>query len=113
VHRNNGEIRSALDAEVRLYADEAVFEKIGVLQDELRFLLITSDASLHHDKDKPSSAEATDMSGLSVEVIVSDHQKCERCWQRCCEVGSDKNHPTICSRCIENIDGEGEERKYA
>ena len=112
-HRNAGEIRSALDVEVRLYGDNAVFPKIAELEDELRFLLITSGASAHHEKDKPASAEETQIPGLWAEIIVSDNEKCERCWQRCSDVGCNKNHPTICLRCIENVEGEGEGRKYA
>ena len=111
--RKDGKIRSALDADVHLYGNDEVYSKLAELGDELRFLLITSDAGVHHDKEKPSSAEETAIEGLSVEVIVSESSKCERCWQRCGDVGSDKNHPSICSRCIENIEGKGEERKYA
>ena len=41
------------------------------------------------------------------------NKKCERCWHSRPEVGSIKDHPQLCSRCLENIEGNGETRLYA
>jgi len=112
-HRKAGRIRSALDADVYLYADNAAFSNIAVLKNELRFLLITSGASLYKLEDKPESAEATDIEGVHIDVVVSENAKCERCWQRREDVGQHNVHATICVRCIDNIEGEGEVRRYA
>jgi isoleucyl-tRNA synthetase len=35
-----------------------------------------------------------------------------RCWQRRSDVGVDHRHPELCSRCVSNVEGPGEERKY-
>lgn len=112
-HRNEEKIRSALDANVVLYADEAHMNTLQELGDELRFLLITSDASVHSNKNKTATADATDIDGLWVDVIVLEDEKCERCWQRRADVGQSKEHPTICTRCEENVFGDGEKRQYA
>jgi len=46
-------------------------------------------------------------------VVASFHQKCERCWHYREDTGSDANHPTLCGRCVSNLFGAGEARKYA
>ena len=46
-------------------------------------------------------------------VQVSEAEKCERCWHRRPEVGSSAKHPTLCGRCEENVDGDGEQRHFA
>ena len=49
----------------------------------------------------------------SVEVIPSTDTKCERCWHYDESIGSHSGYSTICSRCIENIVGNGEVRNFA
>jgi len=44
-------------------------------------------------------------------VTPSDHEKCVRCWHYRADVGSNKEHPEICGRCVENISGAGEIRR--
>jgi len=48
-----------------------------------------------------------------LQVTVSGEEKCERCWHRRPEVGQIAEHPTLCERCVENIDGDGEQRRFA
>ncbi len=108
-HRNQGEIKSALDAGVTLYATGDLLQTLQGLGDELRFLLITSDANVAEG----SEGAATDIEGLSVKIDVLSAEKCERCWQRRDDVGTVSGHETICARCVENIDGQGEARQFA
>ena len=110
--RGEGNIGGSLGAEVTLYCDDSLQKQLEMLGDELRFVLITSRAQL-----KPLS-EATDVletevEGLRLSVKASEHAKCDRCWHHREDVGSDSNHPELCSRCVDNIDGEGEQRLYA
>ncbi|MCB1827148.1 MAG: isoleucine--tRNA ligase, partial [Coxiellaceae bacterium] len=77
-HRQEGKIRSALDAEVVLYAEGDVFDSLSQLNDELRFLLITSDARVLPIDQKSASAEASEIATMLIDVIVSSHEKCER-----------------------------------
>jgi isoleucyl-tRNA synthetase len=46
-------------------------------------------------------------------VAAAEGIKCDRCWHVTTDVGSHDTHPDLCGRCITNVDGEGEARKYA
>ncbi len=111
--RKEGVIGSSLDAEVELYCEEELREILARLQDELRFVLITSDARLHPFAERPAEAAATGLAGLAVRVIPSPHQKCVRCWHHREDVGTHSEHPELCGRCVENVTGPGEARGFA
>ncbi|MEO7149511.1 MAG: zinc finger domain-containing protein, partial [Rhodanobacteraceae bacterium] len=38
--------------------------------------------------------------------------KCVRCWHHRADVGTHAEHPELCGRCIENVDGGGETRRW-
>ena len=111
--RADGAIGSSLDAELDLYCDEQLYAALERLEDELRFVHITSYVRLHHLTEKPEQAVATEVEGLFVVVSASDHGKCSRCWHRREDVGSSSEHPELCGRCVVNVDGEGELRRFA
>lgn len=102
-----------LQAEVTLYADEGLSADLGKLGDELRFVLITSAASVVPFAQAPAEAVATEVEGLKLKVVKSGHAKCGRCWHFRADVGSHPEHPEICSRCVDNLSGSGEVRHYA
>jgi isoleucyl-tRNA synthetase len=110
--RNDGLIGKSLTASVTLYCSGELFEQLSRLQDELRFVLITSSAIV---SDAPISAlaDATDVDGLSVMVEANADEKCVRCWHQRPDVGQHTQHPELCGRCVDNIDGEGEVRHFA
>lgn len=108
-----GKIGSSLDAEVDLYADESWYHPLKQLDDELCFILMTSYARLYPASQRPEQALETDLSGLWVAVTPSSYSKCVRCWHHRQEVGVHLDHPELCSRCVENIDGSGEQRNFA
>ncbi|HKK16995.1 MAG TPA: class I tRNA ligase family protein, partial [Gammaproteobacteria bacterium] len=110
--RINGDIGSSLDAEVDLYCQKDLYNVLKQLGDELRFVLITSYARLH-DKPVATEGEAPEVPGLRIKVTASSHAKCIRCWHHREDVGLDSNHPELCGRCIENIDGNGAGRLIA
>ena len=111
--RAEGHIRGSLDAKVTLYASEQLKVTLAKLDDELRFVLITSSAELADLADAPSSASEGDIEGLKVVVSASEAEKCERCWHRREDIGEIAEHPTLCVRCVTNVAGEGEVRHYA
>ena len=111
--RKAGVIKGSLQAEVRLYALPALAQQLLKLQDELRFVLITSAAKVVSVDSAPEQASATELAGLWLTISASDGEKCSRCWHHREDVGSDPKHPEICLRCVENVDGEGEQRAYA
>ncbi len=103
----------SLDAELDLYCDAELQALLGRLEAELRFLLITSAARVHPLEARPAEAVATDLKGLAVRISASPHAKCVRCWHHRAEVGSHGAHPELCGRCVENLEGAGETRRFA
>jgi len=111
-----GTIGSSLDARVKLYCSDGLFNTLNALEDELRFVLITSYASAEQTSAAPESTEIITLeNGESIGILVekSAHDKCTRCWHLREDVGSHAEHPELCGRCIENVDGQGESRHYA
>jgi isoleucyl-tRNA synthetase len=111
--RKAGAVGSSLDAEVDLYCDQTLLGLLGRLEDELRFVLITSYARVHPAAQAGADAVATEMAGLRISVSPSDHTKCVRCWHHREDVGADPTHPQLCGRCLENLAGAGERRRFA
>ncbi|WP_020167793.1 MULTISPECIES: isoleucine--tRNA ligase [Methylotenera] len=104
--RMQGLVGSSLQAELDIYASEDMFKKLEKFGDDLRFLFITSKVRLHVWTDNNGSA-------AKVKVNPSKEKKCDRCWHYRADVGSHAEHPTICGRCVSNLFGAGEVRKYA
>ncbi|BCB41356.1 isoleucine--tRNA ligase [Vibrio alginolyticus] len=111
--RKEKTIGGALQAEVILFADDALAAKINKLEDELRFVLLTSAATVKPLGEKTDAAQATDIEGLFVEVAAAEGEKCDRCWHHTPDVGTIEGHEKICGRCVSNVEGEGEVRKFA
>jgi isoleucyl-tRNA synthetase len=111
--RKAGKIGSPLEADVRLYCDPALKAQLDKLENELRFVLITSSAEVLLASSDLTGLVATEVPGLSLNVTPLEYQKCERCWHRRADVGKHTSHPGLCDRCIENVEGVGEVRKYA
>jgi isoleucyl-tRNA synthetase len=111
--RKDGKIKGSLQAEVKLYATHDLVSLLTKLEDELRFVLITSAASVIEVTEAPANAVATEVDGLWVEVSVSSAEKCSRCWHHREDVGNHAAHPDLCDRCVDNVEGDGEKRTYA
>jgi isoleucyl-tRNA synthetase len=100
--RTTGGVGSSLQAEVQLAVaaeDRALLDTLG---DDLKFVLITSKATLVNDGES-----------LAVTVTPSSARKCERCWHWRDDVGHDAAHPALCGRCTSNLYGAGETRRVA
>ncbi|CAD5109040.1 isoleucine--tRNA ligase [Zestomonas carbonaria] len=102
-----------LQAEVTLFVEDKLSSELAKLGDELRFVLITSTATLAPFSAAPADAVETEVAGLKLKVVKSGHAKCGRCWHHRADVGVNPAHPEICGRCVDNIDGSGEVRHYA
>jgi isoleucyl-tRNA synthetase len=112
VQRAAGNIKGSLSAEVELYCSDELLEALALLGDELRFVLITSEAKLR-PLSEAADAVASEVEGLKLVVRSSEYNKCDRCWHHRVDVGSDARHPDLCARCVDNIEGAGEQRNYA
>jgi isoleucyl-tRNA synthetase len=114
--RAAGELGAPLEAAVDVYLDEAQHRRMAALGDELRFVLITSQARIRPAGERPADAVAAGTmaeTGAWISVAVERSPKCARCWHRRADVGSDPRHPDICGRCVTNVEGAGETRRYA
>ncbi len=111
--RTAGQIGAPLDAEVTIYAPPEQAQRFAALGDELRFLLITSQAKVVATDTPPPDSVPGHAENVWIEVKPSTQPKCVRCWHLRPDVGSDPRYPELCARCVVNIEGPGEERKYA
>lgn len=110
--RNQGNVKGSLEADIEVFADAELMKSLAKLGDELRFVTITSKATLSSLADG-NDAEQSLMAGLKVSLKRSEANKCVRCWHFMDDVGSNDQHPEVCGRCISNISGAGEARHYA
>jgi len=99
-----GQIGSSLAAEVELAYSGEKFVALNSLGNDLRFALITSAASVREVRSREEEG---------VVVRPSRHPKCARCWHWRSDVGADPKHPEICGRCVSNLFGAGEPRRFA
>jgi isoleucyl-tRNA synthetase len=99
--REAGEIGSALQAAVEIRCAGDKFSALESLGDDLKFVFICSSTALVRDE-----AEAVIATPLA-------HAKCERCWHVRDDVGGDPAHPGLCGRCVSNLHGDGEARRFA
>lgn len=109
-------IGSSLDAEVTLYVDTELQTILATLKEELRFVLITSEASIKNIADAGSDCVAAQLSGgetIKIKASASSEEKCVRCWHHRKDVGSNDEHPELCGRCVDNVSGDGEQRLFA
>ncbi|MGB6452820.1 MAG: isoleucine--tRNA ligase [Steroidobacteraceae bacterium] len=114
--RDAGTIGAPLDAEADIYCVPAEYDRFNALEDELRFFLITSAARVHRvSAPPPGTVPASDAAREGVWIAVKPTQaaKCARCWHRLPDVGSHPEHPELCGRCVTNIAGGGEHRRFA
>ncbi len=112
--RVDGKIGSSLDAEVTLYCDSATLDLLGRLEDELRFVMITSYADVQPVKSKTDSCTKAelDTGELWIDASASPRPKCVRCWHHREDVGASSSHAELCGRCVENVEGKGEPRHF-
>jgi len=97
--RERKEVGSSLAAELDIQTHGAVYDSLRRLGDELRYVLITSRATVNESKGAP----------VQIRVTASAHPKCDRCWH----YRADVNPAGLCGRCESNLNGAGEPRRHA
>lgn len=108
--RNDKVIGGALEASVTLYADETLLAVLSSLQNELRFVLLTSQATVLPLTEANDKAINTEIDGLKISLSKAQGDKCPRCWHYTLD-NDTATH--LCKRCDSNIHGKGEVRKFA
>ena len=96
-----GVIKGSLDASIELVLNSDDFNLANKFASEMHFFLIVSECNILQGE------------SLKISVSKSSAEKCVRCWHRNKSVGSSKKHPELCNRCEENLDGPGEDRRFA
>jgi isoleucyl-tRNA synthetase len=92
--RTSGRIGSSLQAEIEIRASGPRYEALASLGDDLKYVMITSAATL---------IKVNDAAEEGVHVTASAHQKCERCWHYRADVGEQPDHPSLCGRCLNTL----------
>ncbi|MDY6946896.1 MAG: isoleucine--tRNA ligase [Pseudomonadota bacterium] len=113
--RGAGSIGGPLDAQVDVYAKGPLLETLQSFGEELRFVFITSEARVHAAEGRPADAVAAeDSEGNAAWLVVKPTTavKCVRCWHKRPDVGHDARHPELCGRCVSNVEGPGEQRRF-
>lgn len=118
IARTDKVINANLSANVTVYAPDTTMASLNRLGDELKFVFISSQASVKPFAEKPSDVtftdEATDSNNqVTVVVKPATGEKCIRCWHIREDIGINPAHPEICGRCAQNVEGQGEVRHYA
>ena len=108
--RNDKVIGGSLEASVILYADDDMLKALDALQNELRFVLLTSQAIVKPLAMASANAVQTELNGLKIELSKAQGDKCPRCWHYTVDNNAETH---LCSRCDSNIHGSGEVRHFA
>ena len=98
--RSAGQVGASLQAEIEVQVAAADHAALASLGEDLKFVFITSQVVLS--------------AGTHTQVIPrpSSATKCERCWHYADDVGQ-HGHAGLCGRCVSNLHGSGETRRYA
>ena len=89
-------IGHSLNAKVTLYAKPEEYAFLEGNKEILMTVFIISDLQIEKDNRKEGDK-------VGVKVEMAEGEKCERCWMYSTTVGEDKENPTICHRCSQNL----------
>lgn len=110
--RNDKVLGSSLEASVKLYVDEATHRDLNSLENELRFILLTSQVEVAQYDSAPEAAQQSELhKGLKIQAVKALGEKCPRCWHYAPRQTGVESE--LCERCQTNVAGSGESRKFA
>ncbi|MXP51125.1 isoleucine--tRNA ligase [Pantoea sp. SoEX] len=107
-------IGSSLEANVKLYVGSELSKKLNMLENELKFVLLTSNVQILNYNDASYLAhKSRSFEYLKIECYKAEGKKCFRCWHYTQDIKSiSTNIENICNRCHENMIGNSEKRKF-
>jgi len=97
--RNKKMIGHPLDATVSVSVASEMYATLEPYARELQSIFIVSQAELLNDVSLEDAYQSEDIEGLSIKVTPAVGEKCERCWMHVTSVGTETDHPTLCTRC--------------
>jgi isoleucyl-tRNA synthetase len=102
--RKNKELATAPEAGVILGTpDPELYGKLQAQAEELKTLAQV--AALEVEPDAVAGLTALEIDGLTVRVQPAPGDKCVRCWFTYPSVGQDPQHPQVCARCRQVLEG--------
>ncbi|MCV2525863.1 MAG: isoleucine--tRNA ligase [Candidatus Lightella neohaematopini] len=106
-------INNSLEANIILYVESKLLKELNKLNNELKFVFIVSKILVfpYHKADH-NAIKSKNINKLKINIFRSKDKKCQRCWHYDSSVGLSIMYPSICSRCIININENGEVRKF-
>lgn len=114
--RVDGVIKESLEAHIVLYINTKLADQLRVLNHELAFgLLVASIVIVDYDDTcMPDQQHINDNGEINLKIVLTKTKgvKCLRCWNYTAYVNQYQNYLDLCSKCLQNIVGVGENRKY-
>lgn len=98
VKRAEKQIGAGLEAHPKVYVSDTALKAI-LSSSGFADICITSGVDIVEGAAPADAFTLADMTGVGVVFAKAEGQKCERCWKYTKDVGSDSQHPTVCSRC--------------
>lgn len=99
-------INSSLEIKINLYLKKNIFKIIKIMESELKYFFIISKINLKKIKDKKYKKF------FKIKCFKYNGIKCNRCWNYVKKILNNNKYNNICYRCINNIEGKGEKRKF-
>ncbi len=99
-------INSTLETKIILYLEKNFFKKIKKIKSELKFFFLTSKLDIKIKKHLNKN------NFFQIKCKKHKGKKCQRCWHYVNKLISNKIYTNICKRCIKNLSGQGENRKF-
>jgi isoleucyl-tRNA synthetase len=104
IARKNKLLGHSLDAAVAVCPPEKLRSVVATHLEDLRSLLIVSQIRLAQKEELQEAYASTELEGLTVGVSKAGGKKCDRCWIYHEHLGSNPEHPTVCERCLSNLE---------
>ncbi|MFQ5788723.1 MAG: class I tRNA ligase family protein, partial [Thermodesulfobacteriota bacterium] len=106
IARNDKSIRSSLEAGVEIFADDDYNSFILENLELVRVLSIVSHVEVINKPptDPDYVFNSSEIPGFIIKVKMAPGEKCERCWTFRESVGKNSSYPTICDRCVANLE---------
>lgn len=95
-------IGASNEAQVTVYVDERRQELLEYFKEQIRLLFIASSVEIKDFKDQEALYSEE---GIAVDISHAAGEKCERCWKYFEAMSGDPQHPKICKRCRQALDG--------
>ncbi|BAB12867.1 isoleucine--tRNA ligase [Buchnera aphidicola str. APS (Acyrthosiphon pisum)] len=109
----NKTINNSLETSIILYVSHELSNKLKILEQETKFIFLTSDIQIKLYDTAPKNAKKSKIVPyLKVSLEKIKGKKCPRCWHYFNFTKKNIKNSDICNRCILNTIGNGEKRIF-